>query len=203
LISSRTVLFLGLSQLICWGVSYYLVGVFGGAIAADFGWSRDLVYGGFSLGLLATGLSSPFVGRLIDGHGGRSVMSIGSLVMAVGCLALAASRNLASYYGAWIVIGVAMRLTLYDAAFAVLARIGGPEAKRPISQITLLGGLASTILWPIGEGLAHWFGWRGAVVCYARLRAAHDSAPSGHSARALRREGERRSAGRTSAPRGF
>ena len=43
-----------------------------------------------------------------------------------------------------------MRLTLYEAAFAALARIGGPEARRPMSQITLLGGLASTVFWPIG-----------------------------------------------------
>jgi MFS family permease len=167
LIPRRTVLYLGISQLICWGVSYYLIGVFGDAIGDDFGWSRDVVYGGFSAALLATGLSSPLVGRWIDRRGGRDVMTLGSVIMAAGCLGLAASRGLLSYYGAWIVIGVAMRLTLYDAAFAALARIGGPQAKRPISQITLLGGLASTILWPIGEGLAHTFGWRGAVVCYA------------------------------------
>jgi MFS family permease len=167
LISQRLVLRLGLSQLVCWGVSYYLVGVFGDSIAADFRWSRDVVYGGFSTALLAMGLASPFVGRWIDRRGGRDVMAIGSLVMAAGCLGLALSRGLASYYGAWIGIGVAMRMTLYDAAFAALARIGGPEAKRPISQITLLGGLASTVLWPVGEGLAHWFGWRGAVACYA------------------------------------
>jgi MFS family permease len=167
LIARRIVLCLGVSQLICWGVSYYLIGVFGDAIVGDFGWSRDIVYGGFSLALLATGLSSPFVGRWIDRRGGRDVMTIGSVAMAAGLIGLAASRGLVSYYGAWIVIGVAMRLTLYDTAFAALARIGGPEAKQPISQITLLGGLASTILWPIGEGLAHWFGWRGAVLCYA------------------------------------
>jgi MFS family permease len=171
LIARGIVLRLGLSQLICWGVSYYLVGVFGAAIAADFGWSRDIVYGGFSMALLATGLASPFTGRLIDRNGGRGVMTAGSAIMAAGCVGLALSRGLASYYGAWIVIGVAMRLTLYDAAFAALARIGGPDARAPIAQITLLGGLASTVLWPIGEGLAHFFGWRGAVACYAGFAA--------------------------------
>ena len=57
-----------------------------------------------------------------------------------------------------------MRLTLYDAAFATLARLDGPAARRPISQITLLGGLASTVFWPIGDALARSLGWRGAVV---------------------------------------
>ncbi len=167
MISRGIVLRLGLSQLVCWGVSYYLIGVFGDVIADDFGWSRDLVFGGFSVALLAGGLSSPLAGGLIDRHGGRSVMAAGSLIMALGCLALSLSRGIASYYGAWIVIGLAMRLTLYDAAFAALARIGGPEARRPIAQITLLGGLASTVLWPVGETLAGVFGWRGAVLAYA------------------------------------
>ena len=97
---------LGLSQLICWGVSYYLIGGFGVEMVADLGWSRDVVYGGFSVSLLVTGLSSPWVGRLIDRRGGRDVMAIGSIVLAIGCLALAGSRNLASYmapgsYSVW------------------------------------------------------------------------------------------------------
>lgn len=62
-----------------------------------------------------------------------------------------------------------MRLTLYDAAFAALARIGGPAAKRPIAQITLLGGLASTTFWPIGHALADAWGWRGALFVYAGI----------------------------------
>jgi hypothetical protein len=51
----RTVICLGLAQLISWGVSYYLIGVFGGAIAAELGWGRNIVYGGFALGLLVDG----------------------------------------------------------------------------------------------------------------------------------------------------
>ena len=46
------VLTLGLSQLICWGVSYYLIGVFGQAMASDLGWSLARVYAGFSLALV-------------------------------------------------------------------------------------------------------------------------------------------------------
>jgi len=95
------------------------------------------------------------------------VMTAGSLLSALGCIGLALARDPVSYYAAWLVLGVAMRCTLYDAAFAALARIGGPEARRPMAQITLLGGLASTAFWPIGESLAGALGWRGAVLAYA------------------------------------
>ena len=166
MIGRRTVVWLGLSQLVCWGITYYLIGALGELIAADLGWSRSAVYGGFSAALLVMGLASPLVGRLIDRYGGRLVMALGSVLIALGCLALAMVHELWTYYAAWVLLGLAMRCTLYDAAFAALARIGGPQARRPISQITLLGGLASTVFWPITHALAEHFGWRGAVLAY-------------------------------------
>jgi len=171
-VGRRTVVYLGVSQLVCWGISYYLIGVFGELIVADLGWSRTLVYGGFSVALLAMGLASPPIGRLIDRLGGARVMSLGSVLIALGAGGLALAQGVAAYYAAWIVLGVAMRATLYDAAFATLARIGGPDAGRPIAQVTLLGGLASTCFWPIGHLLADAFGWRGALLVYALIALA-------------------------------
>lgn len=96
-------------------------------------------------------------------------MAAGSILSAIGCVGIAAAHDVWVYYAAWVCLGLAMRLTLYEAAFAALARIGGPEARRPISQITLLGGLASTVFWPIGHALGERLGWRGAVFTYAAL----------------------------------
>lgn len=167
MIPRKTVLCLGLAQLISWGISYYLIGGFGEAIAADLGFSRGLIYGGFSVALLVMGLSSPLVGSLIDRHGGRTVMIAGSLLNATGCVTLALCHSMVMYFAAWLVLGFAMRLTLYEAAFATLARLGGPQARRAMSQITLPGGLASTVFWPLGHLIAELAGWRGAVFAYA------------------------------------
>lgn len=169
MIRGRVVLALGVSQLVCWGLSYYLIGGFGERMAADFGWSRGVIYGGFSTALLVMGMASPFVGRMIDRQGGRYVMSAGSVLTAAACVGLALSHTLVTYYASWILMGLAMRMTLYDAAFAVLARAGGAGARRPMSQITLLGGLASTVFWPLGQSLAAAFGWRTAVLIYAGI----------------------------------
>lgn len=167
IVARRTVWCLGISQLVCWGITFYMIALFGEPIAADMGWSRSAVFGGFSAALVVMGATSPLIGRLIDERGGRPVMVAGSCLSALGCLILSFAHDLAVYYAAWVVLGVAMRMCLYEAAFAALARIAGPAAKRPISQITLLGGLASTVFWPIGHALADAFGWRGALVCYA------------------------------------
>lgn len=163
---------LGTSQLVMWGVTYYQIALFGGPIAQETGWSKTVVFGGFSAALVVMGLVSSWTGRLIDRVGGRGVMTAGSLLGAVGSLVIAASHHLPLYYLGWLILGVAMRLSLYDAAFASLARVGGPEARRPIAQITLLGGLASTVMWPIGLGLIEWLGWRSALVVFAAFSLA-------------------------------
>lgn len=168
----RPVLLLGVTQLLCWGVSYYLIGVMGERIVADTGWSRERVYAGFSLALLVMGVASPWIGRLIDRLGGRPVMAAGSMMIAVGCLAMALARSYPMYLAAWLLMGLAMRCTLYDAAFAALARIGGVGAGRAMAQVTLLGGLASTVLWPVGHLLAEQWGWRGALFVYAAIALA-------------------------------
>jgi MFS family permease len=163
----RTVLYLGLSQIVCWGTAYYLIGGFGGVIGADLGWSRDLVYGGYSVALLVMGFASPLTGRLIDQYGGRTVMATGSVLIALGCAGIALSHGIGLYYASWVCLGIAMRFTLYDAAFATLARIGGLSARKPMSQVTLFGGLASTVFWPFGHMLTEAFGWRAALFVYA------------------------------------
>ncbi len=183
MIRRSTVFWLGVSQLVSWGITYYLIGGFAETIGADLHWSRDIVYGGFSGALLVMALVSPIAGRMIDRHGGGPVMVTGSVLNALGCIGLATCHGLVQYFVTWACLGVSMRLTLYDAAFAALARIGGPEARRPISQITLLGGLASTVFWPLGNLLAEHFGWRGALLCYAGFALAtipmHLAIPSG------------------------
>ncbi|RQO80635.1 MFS transporter [Acidovorax sp. FJL06] len=165
----RVVLCLSASQFICWGISYYLVGAIGEFIIRDTGWSRTLVYGGFAGALLVMGGVSGAAGGWVDRWGGRGAMVAGSLLLVAGCVGIAVAQGVWSYCGAWAVMGLAMRLTLYDAAFATLAHLAGPRARRPMAQVTLLGGLASTAFWPLGHVLADALGWRGAVLVYAVL----------------------------------
>jgi hypothetical protein len=62
-------------------------------------------------------------------------------------------------------------LVLYDAAFAALAQIfGQARARRAITQMTLMGGFASTVFWPLTLALVEGFGWR---VTYGAFAAFH------------------------------
>lgn len=167
---SRLVWGMGFTQILAWGSTYYLPAVLAAPIAKETGWSITSVVGGLSWGLLVAGASSPFVGRQIDRHGGRSVLAASSLLLALGILLMGLAGNVATYYVAWTLLGVAMAAGLYDAAFSTLGRLFGEGARTSITGLTLLGGLASTIGWPVIAGLESWIGWRSA--CFA-IAAAH------------------------------
>jgi predicted MFS family arabinose efflux permease len=60
---------------------------------------------------------------------------------------------------------------LYDAAFSTLGSIYGRDSRSAITSVTLFGGFASTVCWPISAFLVEHLGWRGACFCYAALHA--------------------------------
>lgn len=163
----RAVPVLGVTQILAWGSIFYTPVLIVPLIAAERGWSIAFTMGGFSLGLLAAGLCSPHVGHAIDRFGGRLVMAFGSLIGAFGLVLVVHAVHPALYYAAWIVLGIAMAANLYDAAFATLGYIFGAGARRPITALTLAGGFASTVSWPMTHVLIESVGWHGTYLIYA------------------------------------
>jgi MFS family permease len=74
------------------------------------------------------------------------------------------------YLVAWAVIGLGMGAGLYDAAFGTLGRYYGQEARSAITALTLWGGFASTVCWPLSAYLVEALGWRGTCFAYAALQ---------------------------------
>lgn len=164
-----SVIALGLTQIMSWGTTLYALGVLGTPIHNDTGWSRTLVFGGLTAGLLTSGIISTWMGRLLDQRGGRLVMCIGSILAAVGLFLLAFVESEAAYLAVWVLLGVAMRMTLYDAAFAAAVQVTPTNGRRAISYITLFGGFASTVFWPIGHALDAAYGWRTTFLIFAAI----------------------------------
>jgi predicted MFS family arabinose efflux permease len=127
------------------------------------------ISGAFSFGLLASGLAAPRIGRLIDRVGGREVMTLGSIAGALLLVALSQVQSLLMLYVVWTAMGVAMVATLYEAAFAVLTHAFPVDYRRAITTLTLFGGFASTVFWPLTAWLMESLGWRGATLCWAAL----------------------------------
>jgi len=168
---SRTVVVaaLGTAQTLAWASSYYLPAILADPIAAGIGIPRAWVFAAFSLSLLIAAFAGPSVGRIIDRHGGRGVLALSNLVLALGLVALAAAHGPVSLFAAWAILGVGMALGLYDAGFAALTALYGHAARGPITGITLIAGFASTVSWPVSTLLDATVGWREACLVWAAL----------------------------------
>jgi MFS family permease len=164
-----TITALGIAQILGWGTSFYFPAVLAPPIVADTGWSLAWVVSGTSIGLLVAGLIAPKVGAIIDRHGGRPVLAASSLMYAAGLLCIGLAPSLPVYLVGWIVLGGGMGTGFYDAVFAMLGKLYGRDARAPITNLTLFGGFASTVCWPLSAFLAENFGWRGACLIYAAL----------------------------------
>jgi MFS family permease len=160
---------LGVTQILAWGSSYYLLAVLAQPIAGDTGWPLAWVVGGLSLGLLVAGIVSPRVGDGIQRFGGRPVLAASAVLLASGLIGLALSPNLPIYIISWLVLGTGMGAGLYDAAFATLGRLYGQRARTAIATLTLFGGFASTVCWPLSAMFVSEFGWRNACLIYAGI----------------------------------
>jgi MFS family permease len=160
---------LGCMQILAWGSTFYLLPVLARPIVEDTGWPYDRVMAGLALGLLSAGIVSPRTGRLIGRHGGRRVLAGGGLLVALGLVIVACAPSLPVYLAGWIVLGAGMGGSLYDAAFATLGALYGKAARGPIAAVTLYGGFASTVCWPLSALLVGHVGWRGACLAYAAI----------------------------------
>lgn len=165
----RVVAAVGFGQMLAWGSSYYLLAIIARPMAAGLGLSPVWVYAGFSAALLLAALLSPWVGARIDRHGGGKVLLVSNAVFATGLTTLALAQGPVSMMAGWLLIGAAMPMGLYDAAFSTLVSLYRLDARRSIVGVTLIGGFASSVSWPLTAALDAHFGWRIACATWAAL----------------------------------
>lgn len=167
----RAVPVFGITMILTWGTLWYSAALLLPLLAQARGWSVTLVMSGISVGLLAGGFASPFIGKAIDRYGGHYVMGAGSVLGAAALAALPLVTNPVVYYLVWVALGIAMAANLYDPAFATLTRIFGADARKQITLLTLMGGFASTVSWPATHLLLGVTDWRGTYFIYAAIMA--------------------------------
>ena len=160
---------MAVAQVISWGTLFYSFSLFVVPMHESLGWSRPLLNGAISLGLLSTGVVAFPVGAWIDRHGGRGLMTLCSLAGGLLLLAWSQVETPWMFYLIWVCIGASMAGVLYEPAFAVITAVFGPEARRGITALTLVGGFASTVFMPLTQLLIGALGWRNALVVLGGL----------------------------------
>lgn len=165
----RTIAALGVAQIVSWGSVYYAFAFLITPLMEASGGDKRTVFAAFSLGLFVSGLLSAPIGALIDRVGGRGVMTAGSLGAAALLALLTEVRSVLALYAVWAGLGVVMAATLYEPAFAVITRLYASNYRRAITALTLFGGFASTVFWPLTQWLIAQLGWRDALLVLAAI----------------------------------
>ncbi|MGE0748597.1 MAG: MFS transporter [Rhodospirillales bacterium] len=160
---------LGTTETLAWASTYYLPAILAVPMARDIGVSANWVFAAFSVSMVISALAGPLVGRTVDRGYGRGVLCASNLAAAAGLVMLATAQGPVVIGLAWLVLGAAMSMGLYDAGFSVLTRLYGAAARGPITGITLMAGFASTVGWPLSALFEAELGWRGACLAWAAL----------------------------------
>ena len=163
---------MAIAQVVSWGTLFYGFSLFVVPMEESLGWSRPLLNGALSLGLLSTGIVAFPVGAWIDRHGGRGVMTLCSLAGGLLLCAWAQVETPWGFYLIWVLIGASMAGVLYEPAFAVITAVFGPDARRGITALTLVAGFASTVFMPLTQLLIGALGWRHTLLVLGALNLA-------------------------------
>ena len=165
---------LAVTQTVGFGVLYYTFSVMIVPMERELGWSRGEISGAFSLALLLSGLVALPVGRFVDAHGARGLMTVGASLGALLLLAWSFVTDLTAFYLIQAGIGLVMAAVLYDVAFTVIAvwfQHERTERAKAMLLVTMLAGLASTIFIPLATFLTQTLGWREALRVLALILA--------------------------------
>lgn len=159
-----TVAALALGQVLCWAALYYTFSCFVLPMQHALGWPQPVLMGAFTLGLAVWGAASYAAGAAIDRGQGRWVMSAGAALAGIGLMAWSRVSAPWMLYAVWAVLGASMAMTLYEPAFNVLTKRYPLRYKEAITALTLVGGFASTLCYPVVAALIAGLGWRDALL---------------------------------------
>jgi predicted MFS family arabinose efflux permease len=169
-----------ITQTVGYGVLFYAFPVLLVPVATDLRVSTATVTGASTLSILVGVAAAVPVGRWLDRHGGRALMTVGSLVGVAAVLAWARVDTVVQLYLAFALIGVAGAASLYEAAFAVLIATTDPDRRdRALLAVTIVAGFASSVFFPLTGALLEQYGWRTALTVLAGLLAV--TAIPGHA----------------------
>lgn len=168
----RLVASLAITQTIGYGVLYYAFSALLGPMSRDLAIPTATAAGALTTAVLVSGLMSVPVGRWLDARGGHGLMTTGSLVGVAGILAWSHVHTAVQLYGAFVLIGAASAMVLYEPAFAVVIAVTTPASRtKALLGITLVAGFASSIFIPLTGHLVDDRGWRHTLLILAGVLA--------------------------------
>jgi MFS family permease len=161
----RIVAVAALGQGVSAGATFYAFGVLLKPLAAEFEISRLVTTLGFTLLMLVQGLVSPFMGRALDQHSVRGIMSLGACLLALGLFLLSIAQ---SFWQVALAFGILMAIGAHmfgPVSAATLVSHWFVARRGRALGVSSLGAMAGGFAFPpLLAFLVEAYGWRGAVL---------------------------------------
>ncbi|PNG89799.1 MFS transporter [Streptomyces malaysiensis] len=130
-------------------------------ISHDLHSSRTAVTVASTISTLIGAFAAYPVGRVLDRYGGRALMTAGSASGVLGVFLWSWSTGLPELYAAFVLIGLALAMSTYDAAFAVVVVATAKDRRDgAIVTITMITGFLTSFFYPLIGWLQGGLGWR-------------------------------------------
>ncbi|ATL88635.1 MFS transporter [Streptomyces malaysiensis subsp. malaysiensis] len=130
-------------------------------ISHDLHSSRTAVTVASTISTLIGAFAAYPVGRVLDRYGGRALMTAGSASGVLGVFLWSWSTGLPELYAAFVLIGLALAMSTYDAAFAVVVVATAKDHRDgAIVTITMITGFLTSFFYPLIGWLQGGLGWR-------------------------------------------
>ncbi|WP_268987612.1 MFS transporter [Salinispora tropica] len=166
----RVVTALAITSTIGYGTLYYAYPVLLTPMATSIGSSTAAVTGALTASVLTSALMAIPVGRWLDHHGGRALMTTGSIIATALLIAWSQVHTIGQLYAVMIGIGACGAMVLYEPAFAVIVSLFTPDRRATaLLAVTIVAGFASAIFMPLTGLLTEHLGWRGALLVLAAI----------------------------------
>ena len=163
---SRTTLYLAIGQTIFWASTFYLLPALMLNLEQSMGWTKSQISGAMTGSILVSAICARPCGHIIDHGYGKQMMGIGGAIAGLLLLACSQVSSIWHFYACWLGIGVCMAAILYEPCFSIVTRHHNTQARRVITHITLIAGLAGTIAFPAATWISSQSDWRTAFLVF-------------------------------------
>jgi len=152
------------------GAGWYAFSLFVKPLEADMSWSRGEIMTGFTILFLIIGVTSPFIGRVVDRYGAKRVIVTGAIIVGLGFVFLTQMNHLWHFYVGYAIIGMGLSAMGQVPATTIVSNWF--QKKRGLAigiMATGVGGGGFAMAPLVGGYLIPNFGWRPSYLVLAIL----------------------------------
>lgn len=146
-------------MVIAWGVNYSF-GVFFTPLLREFGWSRAMTSGAFSLGIFFEGFGGMFIGRICDRFGPRTIVAVCGILLGMGYTLMS---QVSSIWHLYLFYGVLTGIGLSGSYIPLLSTVSKWFNRKRGLMIGIVSsgmGAGTLLMPPFANWLISTNGWR-------------------------------------------